>query len=302
MFNVTTRPPRIVRRAWPAFIATLAVVFLLGLTAPLMAQNIGWEGETGVFVTPLAYTAASPAGGFGKPLVGYHFLNGGGVLGDFYEVSATEGALGRVEFGYTRALHTVGADPNFSALWNDGFNIFHGKVNLVPENAGKKPWVPAISVGFMARTNIDNVGAVMQNKNMTDGDIYIVATKLITQSKALPIILNGGIRGTNAELWGMGGNTPDWTARAFGAVGFVVKLPKKASMILGAEVAQQPKHPSMLPTAVIPTTFTYCMRLTPVPEGKLNVDFGVAQIAGTIAPGVNLHARQQIGMQIGYAF
>jgi hypothetical protein len=302
MFKLTSTQPGILCRTWPALITTMAVVFLLGLTAPLMAQNIGWEGETGVFVTPLAYTAASPAGGFSKPLVGYHFLNGGGVLGDFYELSVTEGALGRTEFGYTRAMHTVGGDPNFSGLWNNGFNIVHGKVTLIPENAGKNPWVPAIAVGFMARTQIHNVGAALQNKDVSNGDFYIVATKLISQSKALPILLNGGVRGTNAELWGMGGNAPEWSARAFGAVGFVVKLPKKASMVLGAEIAQQPKHPDQLPTAIIPTTLTYCVRLTPVPEGKLNVDFGVAQIAGQIAPGVNLHARQQIGLQIGYAF
>ena len=53
-------------------------------------------------MTPLAYTAASPANGLGHPLVAYHFLNGGEVLGDFYNVSATVGAFSRAEFGYTR--------------------------------------------------------------------------------------------------------------------------------------------------------------------------------------------------------
>src|SRR5579871_3450108 len=79
------------------FLAAATVAAICGC-APLRAQNIGWEGETGVFVTPLAYTAASPSGNFGKPLVAFHYLDGGAVLGDFFEVSATEGALGRTEF------------------------------------------------------------------------------------------------------------------------------------------------------------------------------------------------------------
>ena len=281
--------------------AVVAVVALIGLTAPLHAQNIGWEGETGVFVTPLAYTAASPANGFGKPFVAFHYLDGGGVLGDFFEVSGTVGALGRIEFGYTRPLHTLGGDPSFSSLWNNGFNVFHGKVNLVPENAGKNKAIPAISIGFMARSQVRNVGGVIQNKDTANGDVYVVATKIIP-NKVLPIILNGGVRGTNAELWGMGGNAPDWEARAFGAAGFVVKLPKKASVVFASEVAQQPKHPDQLPTGIIPTTLTYCFRLSPAPESKLNLDFGVAQIAGKIAPGVDLKARARVGLQISYGF
>jgi hypothetical protein len=289
------------RRAWLGLLAVVVVAGLLG-TAPLAAQNIGWEGETGVFVTPLAYTASSPANNFGRPLVAYHFLNGGGVLGDFYEVSITEGVLNRAEFGFTRPLHTAGADPNFSALWNNGFNIVHGKVNVVPENAGKNNAIPAISVGFIERSQVRNVGGVIQNKDTHNADVYIVATKLIPQVKPLPLILNFGVRGTNAELWGMGGNAPTWEAKVFGAAGVVVKLPKKASVILGAEFAQQPKHPDQLPTGNIPTTLTYCFRLSPAPESKLNVDFGVAQIAGKIAPGVDLKARARIGLQISYGF
>jgi hypothetical protein len=279
---------------------TLAIS-ILAPTTSLRAQNIGWEGETGVFVTPLAYTAASPAKGLGRPLVAYHFLNGGEALGDFYNVSATVGAFSRVEFGYTRALHSLGGDPDFSALWSNGFNIVHGKVNVVPENAGKTKWVPAISVGFIARSQVRNVGGVIQDKDTTNGDIYLVASKTITQT-GVPVILSGGVRGTNAQLWGLGGNAPEWSAEAFGAAGFVVKLPKKASAILAVELAQQPRHPDQLPTAVIPTTVTYAVRLSPAPESKLNIDFGVAQVAGKIAPGVDLRARSRLAVQVSYGF
>jgi hypothetical protein len=281
---------------------SIAVAFsIIAFTLSLQAQNIGWEGETGVFVTPLAYVAKSPANGFGRPLVAYHYLNGGAVLGDFYNVSATVGVLSRVEFGYTRSLHSLGGDPNFSALWNNGFNIVHGKVNFVLENAAKTPWIPALSVGFIARSQVQNVGGAIQRKDTTNGDIYFVASKTITQT-GVPIILSGGVRGTNAQLWGLGGNASEWKARTFGAAGFVIKLPNKANAIFAVELSQQPQHPDQLSAAVIPTTITYAVRLSPAPESKLNIDFGVAQIAGKIARGVDLQARSRLGLQISYGF
>jgi hypothetical protein len=298
MFNRTSRHDR------GSFVAGrfILVALLALLVAPcaMQAQNIGWEGETGVFVTPLAYTAGSPNTGLGKPMIGFHFLNGGGVLGDFYETSFTEGAFGRIEFGYTRAFHSQGGDPTFGPLWNNGFNIVHGKVLLVKENAGKTKWVPAFSVGFMERSGVKNVGGAILGKDTNNADVYAVASKLIPSG--LPILITAGVRGTNAELWGMGGNAPNWEARAFGSIGFVVKLPKKANVVFAMEVAQQPRHPDQLPAAIIPTTLTYAARFSPAPESKLNVDFGIAQIAGEIAPGVNLQARCRIGMQVGYQF
>jgi hypothetical protein len=57
-----------------------------------------------------------------------------------------------------------------------------------------------------------------------------------------------------------------------------------------------------LPTAIIPTTITYAIRFVPTPEHKINFDFGVAQIAGQIAPGVNLQARAQVAAQVSYGF
>jgi hypothetical protein len=103
----------------------------------------------------------------------------------------------------------------------------------------------------------------------------------------------------------MGGNAPDWQARGFGAVAFVFKGPDKSTLIFGSEAAQQPHHPGMNGTALalnIPTTLTYCARIIPSPKHKLNVDFGVAQIAGEIASGVNLKARHQVGVQVSYGF
>jgi hypothetical protein len=155
----------------------------------------------------------------------------------------------------------------------------------------------------MLRTQVHNVGGALLDQSTRNGDIYAVATKTVTQTKKVPLVLSGGYRGTNSELWGMGGNAPSMTGRAFGALAFVFKGPAHSTLILGSEVAQQPRHPDQLPGAVIPTTLTYCLRVVPVPERqKLNIDVGVAQIAGKIAPGVNLQSRAQFGMQLSYGF
>ncbi len=197
--------------------------------APLSvhAQQLGWEGETGVFVTPLAYTVATPDHGFALPVVAYHFLNAGSVIGSYNQLSITSGYNKRFEFGYTRSEHASGSDPVLSPLWTGGFNIFHAKAALVKENAKKMPWVPQISAGFMLRTQVRNVGGAMQNKDTTNADIYIVATKTISQLKPMPIILSAGIQGTNAELIGLGGNASQWCPVGFGALAFVFDGPVK---------------------------------------------------------------------------
>jgi hypothetical protein len=297
------------RESWFHRIASLSFVgaILISFTPVLHAQ-LGWEGETGVFVTPFAYTA-SAAGQKLHPVVAYHYFNGGPIIGQFQEISTEVGIGKRLELGYTHEFHSFGDDPALSFLWQNGFEIFNGKVNLVPENSHGKLWVPAISIGTMVRGNVRNGGNYMEESNpalgsgKTDGDVYLVATKIVPQIfKKVPVILSGGVRGTNAELWGMSGNAPDWQARAFGAVAFVFSGPKKSSIIVGSEAAQQPHHPMDFPTLNIPTTLTYCVRIVPTPKYKLNIDFGIAQIAGQVEPTVNLQARHQFGAQVTYGF
>ena len=294
----------------------LALLFLLLILsfAPRIsqAQSLGYEGPTGVFVTPLASTAASPANGAGHPVIAYHVLAGGPVIGTWNTVSITEGFAKRFEAGYTREDHAAGDTAGLSPLWTDGLNIFHGKANLVPENAGKSKWVPAISVGGIVRTNDSNVFDGSNGQSKTNGDVYVVATKVVTQiEKKVPILLNAGVRGTNSSLWGLGGNAPDFSARAFGAVAFVFTGPGKSAIILASEAAQQPqtiKTTSASDTSSgvfdIPTSIDYALRVVPSPKHKLNIDLGVLQAAGRINanPTVDLKARARLAFGISYGF
>lgn len=290
--------------------AVLALLVMSLFTArAVSAQNLGYEGPTGIFVTPLAATAASPANGFGKPVIAYHTLASGPVIGTFSTVSITEGFAKRFEVGYTHEDHVAGDDASLSGLWYNGLNIFHGKAVVVPENAGKTKWVPGIAIGGIARTNDNYVYDGKNGQSKTNGDIYLVATKVVTQTGKVPLVLNAGVRGTNASLWGLGGNAPDFTARAFGAVAFVFTGPGKSSIILGSEVAQQPQRVKSTSSAGastgvldIPTSIDYAIRVAPSPKHKINVDAGILQAAGRVAPGVDLKSRARFAFGISYGF
>lgn len=274
------------------------------MNGELHAQDLALEGETGVYATPIAYTAASPSNTLGMPVIGFHFINGGSVLGTLSHISVNEGAFGRIEFGYTRDIHTTADNPLFSPLFHDGFNIVQAKVNVVRENAGHDNWIPAISAGFILRTQVHNVGGAITDKDTTNGDVYIVTTKTITipQLRGISVLLNAGFRGTNAEIWGLAGNATRFEGRVFGAAGFSLRGPFKSGILLGSEVVQQPPHPQYLAAAVVPPTITYSMRIVPWQGSKLNVDVGLAQLANHIMPGVDLKARMQFGLGISYDF
>jgi hypothetical protein len=274
--------------------------WLLAAAGAAHAQSLNWEGQTGVFVTPLAYTAGSPNHGAGKPVVAYHFLNAGDVLGNFHTASVTEGLFGRAEFGYTRVLHQEGSTVGLSNLWQGGFNIVHGKVNLLRENTAKTKWVPAISAGFVARTPVRNVAGVLANRNYSNADFYLAATKTVTQVKGLPLVFNLGYKATNASVFSLAGNAPAYKGRLFGAAAFVVKGPARSQIVFASEFAQQPRDVRNLPGAIVPTTLTYAARIVPFAEHKFNIDFGVAQAAGHILPGVDLHARHQFALGVSY--
>lgn len=280
----------------------LPLVCLAFPASNAFAQGINWQGQTGAFITPFAYNSPSKKNKLGRPNLSFHYLSGGEVVGDNFQTSVTFGAFDRAEFGYTRTFTKTGSTPGLSPLFAGGFNTFHGKVNVLPENFKKNKAVPAISVGFVARTQVRRVGGRLTNEDTTNGDLYIVATKTITQIEKLPIVLNFGIKATNASLMGLAGNASAWKGRMFGAAAVVVPGPLKSKLVLGTEFSQEPRHIKDLPGATIPTSRTYFVRVLPMPEKPFNIDFGIAQAAGKIAPGVDVKARNRFAMGVSYRF
>jgi hypothetical protein len=288
----------------------LLVLVILGFNwNSASAQSLNWEGQDGIFVTPLAYPVPSTEKSLGRPIVAYHYLDAGPVLGGFHQASVTVGAFDRLEFGYTRNLHQSGTTAGLSDLWGDGFNVFHGKINLVRERRG---WLPALSAGFVARSQIQNVGGVIRKEETNNADFYMVATKTVTQVRKLPLVFNFGFKATNASLLGLAGNAPAYQGRLFGAAAFALRGPGRSTILLGSELLQEPRAVQDLPGVVIPTTITYAIRIVPagalplhgwgVESPKLTIDLGLAQAAGNVASGVNLQARHQFALGISYGF
>jgi len=300
--EVSTQAPTARHIASVGQLTIILLAFLLSSATNVLSQNLNWEGQTGAFVTPFAYTSSSPGDGFGHPAVSFHYMNVGDVIGNDFQASITIGFLKRFEAGYTRSFNAAGSDPALSPLFEGGFDIFHAKANLLRENAWKTNYLPAISAGFVVRSEVRHVGGVLNHADTTNGDAYLVATKTITQVPKLPIVLNFGGKATNAAVFGIAGNAAAWQGRLFGAAGFVLPGPVKSKLVVGSEFAQQPHHIQDLPGATLPTTLTYFVRVLPNPERPINVDLGVAQAAGRVLPGADVRARAQFATGISYRF
>jgi hypothetical protein len=130
MYLSHSRTASLVRLFFVSF--ACVILFSIGVRTA-WSQSLNWEGQTGVFVTPLAYTVPSPERSVARPIVAYHYLNGGPVLGRFHQASVTSGAFERIEFGYTRDFQQSGNTAGLSELWSGGFNIVHAKALLVSE-------------------------------------------------------------------------------------------------------------------------------------------------------------------------
>ena len=276
----------------------IAALFILisGAGTSGYAQSLNWEGQTGGLVTPFAYTVESRTDGISLPAISFHVLSGGEVVGTHYQSSVTVGFLSRIEVGYTRSSVTAGSDEPLCSLFDRGFNVFHGKVILVPENSGNTI-VPAISAGFVVRYQSDhlegNLGSATQN-----GDFVVVATKTLSQIKQAPIVLSGGVKVTNAALLGFAGNAPDWAWCAF----FFAGVNLGGKVLIGGEYAQQPSEVKDLDGAEVPGTFTFMARVVPDKKARLSINVALFSFGEVIGEGLDMEADNRFSFGVGYRF
>jgi len=284
-----------------AFLAALLIVLFAG-DGLVRAQALTMDGQSGVFFQPWANVVPAAPRKWNGPTLSYHAVTAGPVAGDYFNVSVEEGFGNWLEFGFTRDNHTDGGNPSFSPLFNyAGMNISNVKAKVISEGMHRHKWVPAVALGGVLRTNVPYVSQSFVHKNATNGDVYGVATKLIVIDKKLPLLLSGGVRGTNAEAYGYGGNATNWQARAFGAIGF--PLPIKGVLIAPTfEVDQEPHHLAYITYANIPTTLIYAVRISRYPDMKWSVDIGTGHVVSTAAPGVDLKANNALALAFDYRF
>lgn len=283
-------------------------LFTLVLLAPcaqntLFGQALNMDGQSGIFLQPEAEVVPAPQHKFGAPTMSFHAVDAGPVAGDYINVGVEEGFGNWLEFGYTRSNHTDGGDPAISPLFNfEGMNIFNAKVKIIPAGAHKIKYVPAVSIGGVLRTNDPFVVQFVEHKNATNGDIYGVATELFTFGKKFAFVGTGGIRGTNAQKYGYGGNTVDWEARAFGGLAFPIPIKGKVVVAPALEVNQEPRYIKYIPGAHLPTDLIYAVRVSRYPDSRWTFDVGTGHLGATLEPGINIKANNAIAIAADFRF
>jgi hypothetical protein len=284
------------------------VLFALVLLAPcaqntLFGQALNMDGQSGIFLQPEADVVPAPHRKFGAPTISFHAVDAGPVAGVYTNVGIEEGFGNWLEFGYTRSNHTDGGDPTISPLFNfEGMNIFNMKAKVIPAGAHKFKYVPAVSIGGVLRTNDPFVVQFVEHKNATNGDIYAVATGLFTFGKKFAFLGTGGVRGTNAQKYGYGGNTVDWEARAFGGLALPIPIEGKIVVAPALEVNQEPRYIKYIPGAHLPTDLIYAVRVSWYPDSRWTFDVGTGHLGATLEPGINIKVNNAIAVAADFRF
>ena len=271
---------------------SIAVLALIAWVSPqrIDAQALNMDGQSGVFFQPWAEEIPSAHNKFGGTTAAFHIVSAGPVAGDYLNVGIEQGFGNWLEFGYTRSNHTDGGDPAISPLFNfSGMNIFNFKAKLLSANTKGRKHLPTISIGGVLRTNDPFIVQAVKHENATNGDVYLVGTKLfILGNNKFAFLINGGVRGTNAQKYGYGGNTIDWEAREFGAIAFPIPIKKLFVIAPTFEVDQEPRFIKYVPGATVPTDLIYAIRISRQPDSRWSFDVGTGHVGATLAPGINV--------------
>ena len=283
------------RRSTP--IVSLTALFLAGFLSAdrMQGQALNMDGQSGIFFQPWADVVPSAAGKFGGPTVSFHVVDAGPVAGDYLNVGIEQGFGNWLEFGFTRSNHTDGGDPAISPLFNfAGMNIFNFKMKVLSANSHGRKYLPSISVGGVLRTNDPFVSQSVAHKNATNGDVYLVGTKVFVLGSKFAFLLNGGVRGTNAQKYGYGGNTLNWQARAFGGIAFPIPIKKLLIVAPTFEIDQEPEKIKYVPTATLPTDLIYAVRISHAPDSRWSFDIGTGHVGARLGPGINIKVNNAI--------
>ena len=267
------------------------------------AQSLTMDGESGIFLQPLADVVPSPQHKFGEPTVSFHAVDAGPVAGDYINIGVEEGFGNWLEFGYTRSNHTDGGDPTISPLFNfSGMNIFNFKAKVLPANYHGHKYLPTISVGGVLRTNDPFVVQDVKHTNATNGDVYLVGTKLFMIGKKFGFVGSAGVRGTNAQKYGYGGNTLNWQARAFGAIGFPIPIKKILVISPTFEIDQEPKQIKYVPGVTVPTDLIYAVRFSRTPDFRWSFDIGTGHVGANLGSGINIKVNNALAFAADFRF
>lgn len=261
------------------------------------------DGQSGIFFQPWAEMVPSPPHKFGGTTGSFHIVDAGPVAGTYINVGVEEGFGNWLEFGYARNNHTDGGDPELSPFFNfAGMNIFNFKAKALSSNSHGRKHVPTISAGGVLRTNDPFVVQKVAHRNATNGDVYLVATKRFPFGSDFGVLVSAGVRGTNAQKYGYGGNTLNWQALAFGAIAFPFSVKKTVVIAPTFEIDQEPKEIKYIPGATVPTDLIYAVRISRYPDARWSFDIGTGHVGANLAPGINIKVNNAIAFAANLRF
>ena len=203
-----------------------AIVVLLGAGLyagpPLPTHQV--EGNSGVFITPVAYLAnpAEPNEVFGLPSISGTYAYIGEK--DFEAFVVTENLWGKVEFGYALERIGLGDWPDdvrtATGMHVDNHALMHNfnaRLMVIEEAGPDRGWMPAVTLGahFKWNQSHDDINEQLAGTcDMLGADhdsgveFTAVATKTIANVLPRPLILSVGLRngdGIHTGLLGFAG-------------------------------------------------------------------------------------------------
>jgi hypothetical protein len=186
---------------------------------PLPAHQV--EGNSGIFITPVAYLAnpAEPNQIFGLPSVSgtYAHLE----KKDFESFVLTQNICERIELGYALERIGLGDWPDqVSAATGGLFRVqnyafmhnFNGRLMVIKEGSFEHKWVPAVTLGAHLKWEQDlhhiddqtgGTVSALGGDHDTGVEFTAMATKMIKEVLPKPLIVSAGLRNGDAIQTGL---------------------------------------------------------------------------------------------------
>ncbi|MBI3893403.1 MAG: DUF3034 family protein [Candidatus Wallbacteria bacterium] len=242
--------------------ALVAATTLPFLTAPLGAQPISLDAATGGWLNPWALVSPSKEGEIGKLSVAHHSIDAGPVVGNVNAASVAVGFNANMEAGFSRYF-LDGPTPVIST----DLDVASFKWNIVAAEGD----TPAISVGAIRRWS--------GSRNLGTTDFYGVATRVFSlgSKSKQALLLNGGLRSSEAAIFGIAGTAAEREALPFGTAALVLN----EHLTLGVVLTDQPGTD---------TNRSIFARLIPGDDDNLQILVAVARVDDALQAGEQLAA------------
>ena len=276
---------------------------------PLPLHQI--EGNGGIFSTLSAYLVNPPRNGelVGRPSLGAAVvdLGHGRVL---EALTITETPWERLELGYGYDRLDIGDLPQaiqnatpYSIKENAvELHNFNARLALLKEGEFDQDWLPAVTFGahYKINTSVNNLNSelneTLRSIGITDNsgvDYTLYATKLI-KSLPLPVLVNVGVRETEAAHLGLLGFTDHYSANLEGSVGVFLT----DRLILAGEYRQKPNDYKAIPGLIAAEADWWTIDLAYVVSNHFTVALGYGHFGGVL----NHDANSAIGVTIKNEF